>query len=508
MQECQYKEGKYRHYFEVQSPMGSMRLRAEDAESKEAWVKRLKKEVQAPPSVAHFCGHGDAASTVSTNSPRPPFKNQASQLGSGLGRGVAAGGRGGEGDEGPHGLADGEQGGALEDKESGGNGRPEKGEGHLVLMKEKLEEEKRLKRFQFFQDQRQFIRELTNICEELRYQEDRSLRGALLEELLQQTSIPACSYLPLCKSTDPFRKVIRPTPNEAKAFSTKERCPALVTFETCEQRQAEPGEDTEPLDVASFLHYVYGSYSPQQQAQPDTRSSVSYSTGALFLGGVDDISPAALEVTFGLGLELRTCRGRRGGHGHRNSRSGSFLFRGGLQLPNMHVHLPGKLPTVWRDRERESGPGKTPKSKSPFPNLSRQALMRPRSVRLPGVKNKKSQHPSPAGPGGRSHFPIGIGGEGRASGDVGGGARGAGGGGGGREGEDVEMVGVALAEAKKSRVVLWSVELIPALTLTQQDASPEAGEVHSTPRNTSMQTTPSGQWLGPPVSTPCPCSYP
>jgi hypothetical protein len=43
------------------------------------------------------------------------------------------------------------------------------------------------------------------------------------------------AYLPLCKSTDLFLKVLRITPKEAKPFSTKARCPALVTFETAAQ---------------------------------------------------------------------------------------------------------------------------------------------------------------------------------------------------------------------------------------------------------------------------------
>lgn len=43
---CDYKDGRYPHYFEVHSPMGSMRLRAEDAAGKEAWVSSLQKQAQ------------------------------------------------------------------------------------------------------------------------------------------------------------------------------------------------------------------------------------------------------------------------------------------------------------------------------------------------------------------------------------------------------------------------------------------------------------------------------
>lgn len=68
---------------------------------------------------------------------------------------------------------------------------------------------------------RKFVADLTDICEALRFEEDRSKRGALLESLLQEVNIPECGYLPLCRSTEPFHRVIKITPDEAKAFSTK-----------------------------------------------------------------------------------------------------------------------------------------------------------------------------------------------------------------------------------------------------------------------------------------------
>ena len=46
MKDIDYKDGKYAHYFEVHSPMGSMRLRAEDAAGKVAWISSLEKQAQ------------------------------------------------------------------------------------------------------------------------------------------------------------------------------------------------------------------------------------------------------------------------------------------------------------------------------------------------------------------------------------------------------------------------------------------------------------------------------
>lgn len=70
---------------------------------------------------------------------------------------------------------------------------------------------------------RKFVSDLTDICEALRFVEDRSKRSSVLETLLMGVDIPECVYLPLCKSTEPFQRVLKITANEAKAFSTKVR---------------------------------------------------------------------------------------------------------------------------------------------------------------------------------------------------------------------------------------------------------------------------------------------
>ena len=64
---------------------------------------------------------------------------------------------------------------------------------------------------------------------------------------LAELAIPAFAYLPLCRSVDPWRHVLRCLPTECHAFSTKARCPALVLFEV-EEATTPPG-----CDVATFL---------------------------------------------------------------------------------------------------------------------------------------------------------------------------------------------------------------------------------------------------------------
>lgn len=86
-------------------------------------------------------------------------------------------------------------------------------------------------RYQFFKSQRDFINRLTDISEEMRFL-DRPIRTkALKEQLRDSVKVPSAAYLPLCKSTDPWCRVLGVVPEEARAFSTKARCPCLVLVE-------------------------------------------------------------------------------------------------------------------------------------------------------------------------------------------------------------------------------------------------------------------------------------
>lgn len=66
--------------------------------------------------------------------------------------------------------------------------------------------------------------------------------------------VPPFCYLPLCRSVDTWRYVLRPLPMESHAFNTKARCPALMLFEV--EEYTAPGEGRVlglGSDVASFL---------------------------------------------------------------------------------------------------------------------------------------------------------------------------------------------------------------------------------------------------------------
>ncbi|CAM9149316.1 unnamed protein product, partial [Phaeothamnion confervicola] len=233
-----YKNRKYPYYFEVTSPMGNMRLRAGSRSEMEKWISVLREEAQAPPVLHLHAGEHSAAVSADIDHQQ----QQQQQLQQGGGTGAAAGAA-----DAPRaaGAAGGKEGDAAADGAGSAGagattlwGPPVLSPVFGVLMppgdRQLLAEQQR-RRYEFFDAQRTFVRSLTDICEELRFVEDRSVRTVELEKHIKDLQIPSLCYLPLCKSTDPFKKVLRIPPGEAKAFSTKARCPALVTFETALQ---------------------------------------------------------------------------------------------------------------------------------------------------------------------------------------------------------------------------------------------------------------------------------
>ncbi len=57
------------------------------------------------------------------------------------------------------------------------------------------------KRYDFFTQQRNFVKGITDICEKLRFMEV-SQRKSSLKPLLEKLNVPMDTYIPLCKSTD------------------------------------------------------------------------------------------------------------------------------------------------------------------------------------------------------------------------------------------------------------------------------------------------------------------
>jgi phosphatidylinositol 4-kinase len=110
-----------------------------------------------------------------------------------------------------------------------------------------------LNRFEFFQNERTFVDDLTQIAEDLRFC-DRAERKALAPGFMEKLVIPPNVYLPLCNSSDYWRRVDEKLPNETRVFNTKERCPTVMQFIAKRGEVLEKGGRIEPnIDVATYM---------------------------------------------------------------------------------------------------------------------------------------------------------------------------------------------------------------------------------------------------------------
>lgn len=110
-----------------------------------------------------------------------------------------------------------------------------------------------LERYNFFENERKFVADLTQIAEDLREQ-DREHRKAEAPILMQKLNIPPMVYLPLCNSSDIWRRVSSVLHKDTRVFNTKERCPVVMHFISKRGEKAK-GVKTDPnLDVAEYMH--------------------------------------------------------------------------------------------------------------------------------------------------------------------------------------------------------------------------------------------------------------
>lgn len=102
-------------------------------------------------------------------------------------------------------------------------------------------------RYDFFKRERDFVRRICDVAEVLRFK-DRDERKILAPELMKGLIIPECAYMPLCNSTDTWKRLYKAIPGETRVFNTKERCPVMMFF------LSKRGEGkAQSLDVANYL---------------------------------------------------------------------------------------------------------------------------------------------------------------------------------------------------------------------------------------------------------------
>ena len=80
-------------------------------------------------------------------------------------------------------------------------------------------------RYGFYKSERDFVRSLCDICEDMRFV-DRPKRKVMLKKLMHGLQIPGCVYLPLCRSTDQWRRVISVLPRKRTRFPRRNVAPA------------------------------------------------------------------------------------------------------------------------------------------------------------------------------------------------------------------------------------------------------------------------------------------
>jgi phosphatidylinositol 4-kinase len=123
-------------------------------------------------------------------------------------------------------------------------------------------------RFEFFKDERDFVRNMCNVAEELRFV-PREERKKLAPGFMQQLVVPSCVYIPMCNSTDIWRRVEKTIPAETRVFNTKERCPTILFFVSRRGEQMKHhrgGMKDVNLDVAEYMHLQYDMRSNSEES--------------------------------------------------------------------------------------------------------------------------------------------------------------------------------------------------------------------------------------------------
>lgn len=213
---------KYPHMFTVANRTYEFKLRAKSAHEKVVWIRRLKEENECSSLFQQSLNHMRPAN--------PPAKNtRSSATGSTPGMAAAAAAAAAQQEE-----------------------KQQKIQSRVVADLSPAQ----LARYEFFRNERRFIRRLTDIAEELRFLE-KDDRKKVAPTKMRELQIPECVYLPLCNSSDIWRRACKAIPDSVKVFSTKARCPMIMYF------LARFGEETgrfnrtskKPiLDVAEFMH--------------------------------------------------------------------------------------------------------------------------------------------------------------------------------------------------------------------------------------------------------------
>jgi len=113
-------------------------------------------------------------------------------------------------------------------------------------------------RYDFFKNERDFVASVCDVAEVLRFHEPKD-RKVLAPGLVSAVKLPPCAYIPLCKSTDVWRRVESVMASDTRVFNTNERCPMIYFFvaKRGEKIGTALGPRNPNLDVTEYLHMQF-----------------------------------------------------------------------------------------------------------------------------------------------------------------------------------------------------------------------------------------------------------
>lgn len=198
----QEKKGKYKYMFEAQNQHFEFVMRAKNDNEMKLWMRLLRGESEANALIPHIISDDEVDN------------------------------------------------GGEEKKEDKGSPSPKEGTTATVKLTSSQQA-----RYDFFKNERDFVAGVCDVAEVLRFHEPKE-RKALAPGLVSAVKLPPCAYVPLCKSTDVWRRVDSVMASDTRVFNTNERCPMIYYFVA--KRGEKIGKTTlgpknPNLDVAEYM---------------------------------------------------------------------------------------------------------------------------------------------------------------------------------------------------------------------------------------------------------------
>lgn len=131
-------------------------------------------------------------------------------------------------------------------------------------------------RYVFYRNEREFVRRLTDIAEDLRFKEPADRKKAA-PGLLKELEIPSNAYSPLMSSTDIFRRIHSTLSKDTRVFNTKARCPTVMYFLGVRGELEYKGERHANMDIAEYIHLKFDAASDWKNSNPNLKETAEVS---------------------------------------------------------------------------------------------------------------------------------------------------------------------------------------------------------------------------------------